>query len=776
MSDTGLSLSQQDANKLELSYKTLASLQRKTLGFLNALVEYEKNRRQSGNNTPSRIAFIVTPLMVNHYNHMHTVYRASLYNKVPDLCEQTGGIACADLNALREELATATADTDGPVTNAFRAATLPNVQFNFKRARDTVFETAVRMLDSIDIKHPDLTNSVRDDYIQNVRAIQESLTNALEKSKDRSAELQSRLDDALRKLKLVENTMAYTPNESHALQTAVTKLKEKLEEQEGVILRYKLEDEARALDTKRDEAKSKLLQEITERMNQRSQSEANDMVTLRNELVTHVESELKTLKDGFQTMHNSLKEHVSNVLSRSHQEKQETITACESLLNQQTRDDDTLKRECDQLKEQNVKLMSEINELRSRFAATNDFEMSGCENDNTNSRTADVESLVQQYEQKLSEFQQTDRQQKTSIVLILGDLASICKYFTIKENAETAVDLARYFYDNNIEFYSEQGANLLKFLETIVTSEDVRSYVERQRQNRISTVIHESGLMQELNQNKMDIGHLENTIGYSVSIMRNLLTTIDDAYASVADVLGLNRLMITATSPEELINHFSQRFGADFKSAVDRLATKCETLEGRVEHFETEKAKWDLQSHELLTKRQELEQQAAIGTTSDFYINRFDGDPILFEDVLQKVWSRSDTDRLKGLLNSAYYALAIDRVNRYETTTADVELKLYNVIEYTVLTDYIQHTARENEERPELINPKLNEDGYFLQHFINQLGNVQIENYINTLDTRTRNKLAVILFNDYYIPVVNKRAFIMSIEGPFANFKMVYKV
>lgn len=779
MSEHSLTPGERDAKQLELSYKTLLNLQRKTLSFLTALSEYDKKRQVgSDEKISSRMAFIVTPLMVNHYNHMHHVYRSSMYGKVPDLCDQTGGISCTDLSALREELAKQTTDVNRSLTSTFRAATLPNLEFNFKAVRDNVIETAIRMLDSIEIKQPDLTHSIRDDYIQNVRAIQETLTNALEKSKERSAELKSRLGDTLRKLSVAEKTIANSPpGEGDMLRKELFKLKERFIEKQQQVLTQQVEIDAIALKLKETESECNLLRELMTRLNEKTKEETGGLVTLRAEIFAYTEGELEKIRTDYRGIRNELSTRVQNVISRSNEEKQEAIQLCHALLNPggdtENHNENVrflqLQQDFNKLQIENEGLKRQIGELqRANTPIPNwnfqDYEVSDIENIISDVDQPTLQALEQRYVSLLKENALKENQQREIYDGVKADLDSLYRFLTDSNNIEAALQLATYIYAHNVPFYSEYANLLLKYLETIITDDQVKVYMR----NKTLQVIQESGVMDALDANRVGVENLSRTLGYSDNIINDLLSAMEVAYNNIVRILNLDELPTERVTPEKLKDYFEIRFGNSLRSRIIFLIDTLKRFDDRINILQEENVRLRRVDDDTRTSITELR--------SEPHLNTFDGDPTVFEEVLQKIWIRPDSDQLKRLLNAAYYALALDRVNRYETSTANADLKLYNLVEYTILTNHIKRNAKKSDVRPELVNPRLNEPDYFLHHFFTQLGNVQVENFVNTLDLRTRNKLAIIIFNDYYIPVVNKEAFVMSIEGPFANFHMVYKV
>lgn len=805
------SLSQEDAKRLELSYSSLYALQRKNLAFLNALGEYEKKKFGSDGKT-SRIAFIVTPLMVNHYNHMHQVYRASMYGKVPDLCDQTGGIMCADLGALREELASHATNLNRSLTTTYRTATLPNVQFNFKAARDNVLESAVRMLDSIEIKQPDLTHSIRDDYIQNVRAIQESLTNALEKSRERSAELQSRLSEALRKLKSTEKIIASMPDGAERLRKEVFRLKEQIIKQQGLVLEQRVEYDSNTLRLRESESECNLLRELMKRINEQTKEGAEGLKSLRVEMHKYTEEEMKKLRDDYLRVQHELTDRVKNTIARTKKENEDAMELCRSLMSRDMGDTDVNERLL-RLQQDYQKLENENAELKRQLAGSRqeiglnrntvdaetasecytiddssnscitpislqkggetpelmDFESIVYENvaqnmsraQNEAESAAILDRTIQKYNVLLNEFKSREEFHKSKqerieegYVSVRTDLNSIYLFFTDPDNVDAALKLEQFFNTHNLEFKSEYG-NLTSYL------------LELKSKGNVTT-------------NQSHIATLNRTITYSEELMHSLLYAIDSAYNDIVGFLQLETFSSEVVAPENMTNYFKHRFGKPLKENISLLVYSLGTCKKRVEDLEREGTELRAIINEHNTSQPEAVApvqpvEDLNGLNSNRLLKAFDGDPTIFEEILQNVWARHETDRLHRLLDTAYCALALDRAMRYETYPATRELKLYNLVEYTVLTNHIRSATRTT-VRTDLVNPKLKEKDYFLKHFISQIGNVQIENYINTLDLNKRNQLALILFNDFYIPIVNKESYVMSIEGPFANFNMIYKV
>jgi hypothetical protein len=842
--DAGSSLSQEDAKRIEMSYKTLYELQRKNLAFLYALQEYENKRAGSGDGktTTSRIAFIVTPLMVNHYNHMHHVYRASMYGKVPDLCDQTGGIMCTDLGALRQELAshTNTKNVNRSLTTTYRTATLPNVRFNFKQARDNVVETAVRMLDSIEIKQPDLTHSIRDDYIQNVRAIQESLTNALEKSRERSAELQAQLSEASRKLKLTEKMMASVPEGAEKLRKEVVRLKEQIIKQQGLVLEQRVEYDANTLRLRESESECNLLRELMKRINEQTKEGAEGLNALRAEMHKYTEVEMKKLRDDYQKIQNELIQHVKNSIDRKKKENEDTMKLCRSLMSRDASDADMnekfirLQRDYHSLENENADLKRQIAGVRNTVVSNritpplytiDDSSNSSAlsvvnvplpsneddnddddnvqmdygsiayenviENTNTNESDAVVGSIVEKYNELVKQFKSKEdyytsmeARLKESHQLYNADLDTFYKFFTDPTNVDAALRLKEYFHANNINLKSE-FSNLENYM------------VELQHRDDLIT-------------DQLQIDKLQNTITYSDEIMTNLVLAINSTYHEIAGILQLDRLPDEIVAADHVIDYFNRRFGENFRkriilvteklkeyyTTVNDLQVKNSELITKLTDLENEnlEIKEKLKSHDeeaaaaaaaaqALEKQQQQQQQQQDQQQiidlniprSDKLLKSFDHDPLTFKEILQKVWAREETDGLHQLLETAYTALAFSRIQRYETNTAKTELKLYNLVEYTMLTDHILRTSKET-VRAEFASEKLKEKDFFLDYFISQIGNVQIENYLNTLDIGKRNQLALILFKDFFIPIINKESYVMSIEGPFANFNIVYKM
>lgn len=833
MSGENLNVSQEDARRIELSYKLLYNLQHKNLAFLAALREYEK-KRSGGDGESSRMAFIITPLMVNHYNHMHRVYRASMYGKVPDLCDQTGGIMCTDLAALREELATRTIDVNRSLTTAFRTATLPNVQFNFKAERDNVVETAVRMLDSIDIKQPDLTHSIRDDYIQNVRAIQETLTNALEKSKERSAELQSRLSETSRKLQSAEKIIASAPDDAERLRKEVFRLKEKIVNQQALVLKRRVEYDTNTLQLRERESECNLLRELTKRINDRTKEGDEDMKRLRDEMHAYIEGEIGKLKTNNDRIRSEITDHIKRTITSSQEENKNTIELCRSLMSRDGTSETDLNGKLLKLQQDYYRLEQENAELKRQIGGDTaaaeqplspvpsftfsslsplhefpasarlpsrqqiEFPASPRPNDEVpkdNEYSMEYENIVYENVAKEIDSAQDNAELKITIGNIVQrhnallndymaretymeqvytdlrtDLESLHSFFTDPNNLDATVRLGEYLYSRGVELKSDYG-NLAKFLS------DLRSkgLLTTDHSSRIDdlnrTISYASQVVQD---QSSQIDTLGRTVVYSDRVVSDLLHAIDIAYDDLGKMLGLDRFSSEVIQADALKEHFQLRFGKNLKDKITILLQNFQSVSERVVGLESENANLILALNEQNNKEPEPP-PILVGLHADVFLNTFDGDPTIFEEILQKVWARSENDRLHVLLNTAYHALALERVLRYETYTSNADLKLYNLVEYTVLTEYLRNTPGNSVVRSELVNPKLKEEGYFLEYFISQIGNIQIENYINTLDMSKRNQLALILFNDYYIPIVNKSSFVMSIDGPFANFNMVYR-
>lgn len=777
-----MSLSEKDAKLIESSYRLLYNLQKKNLTFFNALDEYEKTR-SGDTGKPPRLAFIVTPLMVNHYNHMHHVYRASLYNRVPDLCDQTGGILCTDLTALREELATRTIDVNRPLTTSIRTATLPNVRFNFKAERDSVVETAVRLLDSIDLKQPDLAHSIRDDYIQNVRAIQESLTNALEKSKERSTELQYRLGEVTRKLETAEKIIASAPDDTDRLRKEVFRLKEQMLKQQSVALRQRVECDTNALRLKERESECNLLRELTKRVDEQTKEGDEGMRRLRADMHEYMEAEIGKLRADYDVIRHEIADHVKHTITRTQKENTETIELCRSLMSRDASsagDQDgrlsKLQLDYHMLERENAELKRQLARKQHTLDhdhVSGDDGSSGAMEYETDSHneyvntvvTANMEDVKRQcsavLEHREAEFEK-------AFAVLRADLDSLHAFFIDPNNMEATLRLGAYLLDHGIELNSEYGS-LAKYLLQIRNSGSLTG----DQLSRIEDLNNKISYAEQIVQDQSSqIECLNRTVGFSNNVVFDLVRVAESAYEDLVGLLGLQRFTTEIVQPNTLNKFFLQRFGTALKDKITYLLQQFKETVDRMKALEKEHE--DLKAVAAVVSNYTGPPSPPV-VDSETILNSFDGDPTVFERVLQIVWARPETDRLRVVLNAAYYALALERVTRYESYTANSDLKLYNLVEYTTLTNYLRNTAETPAVRSELMNPRLGEPQFFLEYFINQIGNIQVENYINTLQLNRRNELAVVLFNDYYVPIVNKTSFIMSIDGPFANFNMIYK-
>lgn len=897
---TDASLSREDATRLDQSYKILAGLQRTTLGFLRALEEYEKrNRRQQrpreGNNAddgPSRLAFIVTPLMVNHYNHMHRVYRASMYGQVPDLCDQTGGIVCADLGALREELATRTTDVNRSLTSTFRTTMLPDVQFEFVKKRDNVLESAVRLLDSINVKQPDLTSGIRDDYVQNVRAIQESLTGALEKSKERASELQSRLNDALRKLALCEKSMISIDRGNgmteDSLRREISKLKDTILEQQRRLLEQEIHFNEKFIDLVRSNEASEMMLRLRDRLKELFKNETEGIANIKNEIMRYAQKEMEQMSANFEKIREDVISYTNNALARSGEDKEKTRELYHTLLSHDAeirnldaisskdttdqlsrlqndytnlkKENENLKRRCDEMRRtvidlhtNETKLRMEIEDVTQRLKASQ-TELTHCvgvANQGHMEKQNLLENAAQSFDAIRIENAQLSELVKQSQVLQdyqLRDLRFLYDFF--KENVRAAVELAEYMYSNGMKVYSEFAhMTFIPHLQNMLIDEDVKAYIHKAEIARAHNVMHSGGVLKEIETTKCNVVHLNQSI-------QKVLGDIRNAYIELMKHFDLPDIQ-HHNSREEPNEYFVRLFGPNLITSLSKIVEKikndCEkdrnaiTMEkndcihrivesmrnaytGLAKRFELPNIQQEqISTYDPIVCSERLFGQSLITSLSEMFnklkndyekdknaieekkdiellritnsltkelndvkeqitsatsvvgfeqiMTAFDGNPLLFERTLSDVFGRPDHDTLRTQLYDSYQMCSLNNLEKYETSTGNEELKLCNLVDYDSLTENIRGVFHHKDARlHEIANPRLNGPEYFLNYFLDQLGNARVENYIKEKNLHDRNKLATMLFKRYYVPVINKESFILSIEGPFANFDMVYKV
>lgn len=820
------SISREDTTRLEQSYKILAQLQRKTLSFLRALDEYEKRNRHrrrpdvsdgAGDKELSRIAFIVTPLMVNHYNHMHRVYRASMYGKVPDLCDQTGGIVCADFGSLREELAAHTTDVNRSMTTVFDASALPGVRFEFnKDRRDSVLETSLRLLDSINVKQPDLTNGIRDDYIQNVRAIQESLTSALEKSRERAADLQSRLDDASRKLKLCEKNMVSSTtgadrNRNSAatedmLRREILKLKDTILEQQRRLLEQEVSFNERFVNLVQANEESELVRRLRDRLKQRFENDTEVMVRAREEISTYAEKEMEQMSANFNRIREDVIGYATRTLARSEKEREETQKLFSALLS--SRDDQSGLREnggAEKLSDQFLQLQSAYAELRMEndrlkkqqppadVAASREHELVVTDLRKEIERLTalldtareQMRATVQEHEkleERVEQLTQSNHRQEKDLYLFLEFLAV---------DVNVALAFGNHVHSNGLKLYSDVlQSRLIPYLESVLTDVRVKTYVHELQTVRAIEIVNNTGVAAEIERLRYLLMHYD-------TVIQELVKNMEKAYAELVEKFSIQPIREdSGVTLEGLSDFFKRLFG---KHLLDSLLYTFAQLRSKYNDqintivLENQGLREKVEQSHVLIDTLSLEKEravasvsapveAVVGSREEQTMAVLDGDPVVFDSILRRVYDRPSADALKKLLYHSYYACSLDNVVRYETTssTDDELLKLYHLVDYDVLSNCIKENKRKRENQPGIPelgdHQNLEAPDCFLDFFLKQLGNAWVESCVSKKSLVDRNRLAMVLFKRYYIPVMNKESFVMSIEGPFANFSMVYKV
>lgn len=154
-------------------------------------VHYINNIKNTGENS---INYVITPEMVSYYNYMHEVLDSSLRNLPLDLCTDRGGYMCTNLKLLKKQ--------DSSSGNSGNEQTDVNVNFidniilfnNYditltkeKRNENVLLNSAISILDDINIKTVTTTNNIRDEFVSNLAALNDMFS---KRSKEFTAEME----------------------------------------------------------------------------------------------------------------------------------------------------------------------------------------------------------------------------------------------------------------------------------------------------------------------------------------------------------------------------------------------------------------------------------------------------------------------------------------------------------------------------------------------------------------------------------------------------------
>lgn len=146
-------------------------------------VNYINNIKNTGENS---INYVITPEMVSYYNYMHEVLDSSLRNLPLDLCTDSGGFMCTNLKLLKKQ----DGQTDVNVNFIDNIILFNNYDITLtkeKRNESVLLNSAISILDDINIKTVTTTNNIRDEFISNLAALNDMFS---KRSKEFTAEME----------------------------------------------------------------------------------------------------------------------------------------------------------------------------------------------------------------------------------------------------------------------------------------------------------------------------------------------------------------------------------------------------------------------------------------------------------------------------------------------------------------------------------------------------------------------------------------------------------
>lgn len=139
-------------------------------------VNYINNIKNTGENS---INYVITPEMVSYYNYMHEVLDSSLRNLPLDLCTDRGGFMCTNLKLLKKQDSSSgnsggNEQTDVNVNFVDNIILFNNYDITLtkeKRNENVLLNSAISILDDINIKTVTTSNNIRDEFVSNLAAL-----------------------------------------------------------------------------------------------------------------------------------------------------------------------------------------------------------------------------------------------------------------------------------------------------------------------------------------------------------------------------------------------------------------------------------------------------------------------------------------------------------------------------------------------------------------------------------------------------------------------------
>lgn len=154
-------------------------------------VNYINNIKNTGENS---INYVITPEMVSYYNYMHEVLDSSLRNLPLDLCSDRGGFMCTNLKLLKKQDSSSgnsgNEQTDVNVNVIDNIILFNNYDITLtkeKRNENVLLNSAISILDDINIKTVTTTNNIRDEFVSNLAALNDMFS---KRSKEFTAEME----------------------------------------------------------------------------------------------------------------------------------------------------------------------------------------------------------------------------------------------------------------------------------------------------------------------------------------------------------------------------------------------------------------------------------------------------------------------------------------------------------------------------------------------------------------------------------------------------------
>lgn len=658
-------------------------------------------------NADENLAFVTTPNMVGNYNYVHRLYESYLKNLSPDVCATVGGIQCMNLKFLKRN-----------VNNG------------------TLFENLSRLLNNIDTSPIELSNSVRDDFLNNIQAIQKVFSETLNEKSEQIGRLMSSVNELTREVAVYRGS-AEPPKSENELRNEqrLNLLRGELDISRKITDDYRkiIIDTNGALESIRGEL------EIVRGLSTSRQAiiEKNgDIINRLTTLANDISNDLKLTRNKY------------DVLVKNYQDARASETIGMSTVTDLKSEIDLLKRQLDECRvvreaaeSERTVLLSRLNE-RMDVGSTDYFNMYNSTKDRLDLLSQDfdhcrieVANLQSENERLTNENQRLLDEQQRVVVSVPSQNDQVQQLANEIENLNRALAECR---SNNEEILNGLSTANLKLQEREIEVSRQENEIVRIRNELLVNAQIVSGdtdarfnssimLVEQLKlENSNVIRELESCRSRMLELSE-INRNLENKYADcAAEVQRLKRSLRT----DSLKRNSNVGQG---KSTLNKLKNRIKILESKLE-----KSKLEFEASRNANA-------AAASTTT-----------VVATDEGTTITATTTTRTNDGNLSTA-------RDNPlYPGSLGNIE-HLPNIVEW--IENMVQAYPKFDE------TDQVSFDVYFLNSaFGPTLVNI-VRKY--SQNTNLYNSLLRNIFNQYYIPVNNKEQLIKSYRGSFKGFYLV---